>query len=108
MHAKKLELQVINSLSIPNVCIFVTKARRLTCDAFFFFRIIGHSIERLCEIMANEPLEHDDALCDRTAMVRAARTLLNSVTRVLLLADIVVVKQLLLAKDKVHLITKHS
>lgn len=35
-------------------------------------------------------------------MVRAARTLLNSVTRVLLLADIVVVKQLLLAKDKVN------
>lgn len=36
-------------------------------------------------------------------MVRAARSLLNSVTRVLLLADIVVVKQLLLAKDKVQL-----
>lgn len=34
-------------------------------------------------------------------MVRAARALLGSVTRVLLLADIVVVKQLLLAKDKV-------
>jgi hypothetical protein len=34
-------------------------------------------------------------------MVRAARTLLSSVTRVLLLADIVVVKQLLLAKDRV-------
>jgi hypothetical protein len=34
-------------------------------------------------------------------MVRAARGLLSSVTRVLLLADIVVVKQLLLAKDRV-------
>lgn len=34
-------------------------------------------------------------------MVRAARALLGSVTRVLLLADIVVVKQLLLAKDRV-------
>lgn len=51
--------------------------------------------------MANEPLEPDETLCDRTAMVRAARSLLNSVTRVLLLADIVVVKQLLLSKDKV-------
>lgn len=61
----------------------------------------GLSIERLCEILANEPLEPDDTLCDRTAMVRAARSLLNSVTRVLLLADIVVVKQLLLNKDKV-------
>ncbi|CAL4059270.1 unnamed protein product, partial [Meganyctiphanes norvegica] len=37
----------------------------------------------------------------RGAMVRAARCLLSSVTRVLLLADTVVVKQLLLAKDKV-------
>ncbi|CRK86852.1 CLUMA_CG000677, isoform A [Clunio marinus] len=34
-------------------------------------------------------------------MVRAARALLGSVTRVLLLADIVVVKQLLLAKDRI-------
>lgn len=33
--------------------------------------------------------------------MRAARALLGSVTRVLLLADIVVVKQLLLAKDRV-------
>lgn len=33
--------------------------------------------------------------------MRAARSLLSSVTRVLLLADIVVVKQLLLAKDRV-------
>lgn len=62
---------------------------------------LGLSIERLCEMFANEPLEPDETLCDRTAMVRAARSLLNSVTRVLLLADIVVVKQLLLAKDKV-------
>lgn len=36
-------------------------------------------------------------------MIRAARTLLSSVTRVLLLADIVVVKQLLLAKDRVSI-----
>lgn len=40
-------------------------------------------------------------LDDRGPMVRAARALLGSVTRVLLLADIVVVKQLLLAKDRV-------
>ncbi len=41
------------------------------------------------------------AVSDRAAMVRAARSLLAAVTRVLLLADSVVVKQLLLAKDKV-------
>lgn len=43
----------------------------------------------------------EDSLADRSSVVRAARCLLGSVTRVLLLADIVVVKQLLLAKDKV-------
>ncbi|XP_055312138.1 alpha-catulin [Sitodiplosis mosellana] len=70
-------------------------------DACKEARTAGLSIERLCEMVANEPLEPDDTLCDRTSMVRAARSLLNSVTRVLLLADIVVVKQLLLAKDKI-------
>lgn len=44
-------------------------------------------------------------LDDRGPMVRAARSLLGSVTRVLLLADIVVVKQLLLAKDRVSFAT---
>lgn len=44
----------------------------------------------------------EECLTERGAVVRAARALLASVTRVLLLADIVVVKQLLLAKDKVH------
>lgn len=41
------------------------------------------------------------ASADGTAMVEAARSLLTAVTRVLLLADMVVVRQLLLAKDKV-------
>lgn len=45
-------------------------------------------------------------LDDRGPMVRAARALLSSVTRVLLLADIVVVKQLLLAKDRVSSVAK--
>ncbi|XP_037915686.1 alpha-catulin isoform X3 [Hermetia illucens] len=67
-------------------------------------RAAGSSIERLCEITATDPLGYpppDGPLADRSAMVRAARALLSSVTRVLLLADIVVVKQLLVAKDKV-------
>lgn len=84
--------------------IFLCNLEMLTyrCRCFIFsLTKIGLSIERLCELVANEPLEPDDTLCDRSAMVRAARSLLNSVTRVLLLADIVVVKQLLLAKDKV-------
>ncbi|KAK7872270.1 hypothetical protein R5R35_012118 [Gryllus longicercus] len=58
-------------------------------------RAAGAAIEKLCEAAL------EDSLADRGAVVRAARCLLGSVTRVLLLADIVVVKQLLLAKDKV-------
>lgn len=49
----------------------------------------GRAIERVC------------AGADGAGMVSAARALLASVTRVLLLADMVVVRQLLLAKDKV-------
>ncbi|XP_055705579.1 alpha-catulin isoform X1 [Phlebotomus papatasi] len=73
-------------------------------DACKEARAAGSSIERLCEITATDPLGYpppDGPLSDRSAMIRAARALLSSVTRVLLLADIVVVKQLLLAKDRV-------
>ncbi|CAH0724794.1 unnamed protein product, partial [Brenthis ino] len=52
-------------------------------------RAAGRAIERVC------------AGADGAGMVTAARALLASVTRVLLLADMVVVRQLLLAKDKV-------
>ncbi|XP_014476482.1 PREDICTED: alpha-catulin isoform X2 [Dinoponera quadriceps] len=58
-------------------------------------RVAGSAIEKLCECAM------EDSLADRGSVVRAARCLLGSVTKVLLLADIVVVKQLLLAKDKV-------
>ncbi|XP_050418268.1 alpha-catulin isoform X3 [Patella vulgata] len=40
-------------------------------------------------------------LADKSAMIRSARQLLSAITKVLLLADRIVVKQLLLAKDKV-------
>ncbi|XP_031355685.1 alpha-catulin [Photinus pyralis] len=59
-------------------------------------RQAGGAIERICEEAEEE------IMTDRTVLVKAARCLLGSVTRVLLLADIVVVKQLLLAKDKVQ------
>ncbi|XP_076293574.1 alpha-catenin related isoform X2 [Lasioglossum baleicum] len=58
-------------------------------------RVAGSAIEKLCECMM------DDSLADRSAVIRAARCLLGSVTRVLLVADVVVVNQLLSAKDKV-------
>ncbi|KAG6455213.1 hypothetical protein O3G_MSEX009096 [Manduca sexta] len=52
-------------------------------------RAAGRAIERVC------------TGADGAGMVSAARALLAAVTRVLLLADMVVVRQLLLAKDKV-------
>ncbi|KYM76801.1 Alpha-catulin [Atta colombica] len=58
-------------------------------------RVAGSAIEKLCECAL------EDSLADRGSVVRAARCLLGSVTKVLLLADIVVVNQLLHAKDKV-------
>ncbi|XP_055631442.1 alpha-catulin isoform X3 [Toxorhynchites rutilus septentrionalis] len=73
-------------------------------DACKEARAAGSSIERLCDIAATDPVGYSprpNPIDDRGPMIRAARTLLSSVTRVLLLADIVVVKQLLLAKDRV-------
>ncbi|XP_071651494.1 alpha-catulin isoform X2 [Temnothorax longispinosus] len=58
-------------------------------------RVAGSAIEKLCECAL------EDSLADRGSVVRAARCLLGSVTKVLLLADIVVVNHVLHAKDKV-------
>lgn len=69
--------------------------RQFDIDSIFNKYFAGGTIEKLCECAV------EDSLADRGSVVRAARCLLGSVTRVLLLADIVVVKQLLLAKDKV-------
>lgn len=67
------------------------------CYCFFIIKLnfLGGAIERICEEVEEE------VLTDRGTLIRAARCLLGAITRVLLLADIVVVKQLLLAKDKV-------
>uniref|UniRef100_T1IXC7 Alpha-catulin n=1 Tax=Strigamia maritima TaxID=126957 RepID=T1IXC7_STRMM len=63
-------------------------------------RAAGSAIEKLCEIQYDDQLETRKC-ADKNGMVRAARVLLSSVTRVLLLADTVVVMQLLSAKDRV-------
>ncbi|XP_050311653.1 alpha-catulin isoform X2 [Anthonomus grandis grandis] len=59
-------------------------------------RQAGGAIEHICEEQSSEEMTFD-----RSLLIRAAKCLLSAITRVLLLADIVVVKQLLLAKDKV-------
>ncbi|GFR90610.1 alpha-catenin-related protein [Elysia marginata] len=72
------------------------------CLACHDARMAGATIHRLttCKT-AVEGEEGAVVSADKTAMVRAARQLLSAITKVLLLADKVVVKQLLASKDKV-------
>lgn len=70
-------------------------------DACRSARAAGTTIEQLCDVRIEEGTEAGGS--DRGAMARAAKVLLASVTRVLLLADTVVVKQLLSAKDRVSI-----
>lgn len=63
----------------------------------------GCRIEKLTDVKMDEP-GVVRSIAEKTAMVRAARQLLSAITRVLILADRVVIKQLLMAKDKVRII----
>ncbi|CAL1265239.1 unnamed protein product, partial [Larinioides sclopetarius] len=65
-------------------------------------RTAGRIIEQLCDVQPDE-CGQLRSYADKNNMVRAARTLLSSVTRVLLLADTVVVKQLIATKDRVSI-----
>ena len=61
-------------------------------------------IERLTDVqveVATTPTS-PRSVAEKTAMVRAARQLLSAITKVLIMADRVVVKQLLAAKAKVQ------
>ncbi|GFN89566.1 alpha-catulin [Plakobranchus ocellatus] len=72
------------------------------CLACHDARMAGATIHRLTTCKnAVEGEEGSVMGADKTAMVRAARQLLSAITKVLLLADKVVVKQLLASKDKV-------
>ncbi|KAH8252569.1 hypothetical protein KR032_000649, partial [Drosophila birchii] len=69
-------------------------------------RDAGKSIEHLCDISplglggGLELRHHIEPLKDYGAIILAARSLLSSVTRILLLVDIIVVKKLLTAKKR--------
>ncbi|KAH8402262.1 hypothetical protein KR009_010880, partial [Drosophila setifemur] len=72
-------------------------------DAAKEARDAGKSIERLCDISPLGGMElrhHIEPLKDYGAIILAARSLLSSVTRILLLVDIIVVKKLLTAKKR--------
>lgn len=64
--------------------------------------ILGASIANLHSAMMDEQTGQTTIGIDKSQLIRAARQLLSSVTRVLLLADRVLVKHILRAEDKVY------
>ncbi|KAK2171063.1 hypothetical protein NP493_1106g00015 [Ridgeia piscesae] len=70
------------------------------CEACKEARLAGGRIQKLTDMNLAD-MNTTRTMAEKTAMVRAARQLLSAITKVLLLADRVVVKQLLLSKDKV-------
>ncbi|XP_012685030.1 alpha-catulin isoform X2 [Clupea harengus] len=69
-------------------------------------RRAGNAIAQLTEVSSLEQPESDGrgtVFSDRTGMVRAARMLLSSVTKVLVLADRIVIKQIITSRNKVLL-----
>ncbi|KAG1695753.1 Alpha-catulin [Nymphon striatum] len=70
-------------------------------DACKEARSAGGAIQRLTEIQYDKSGQIVGACTDKSSMVIAARALLTSVTKVLILADTIVVKKLIVSKDKV-------
>uniref|UniRef100_A0A9J8B8W2 Alpha-catulin n=1 Tax=Cyprinus carpio carpio TaxID=630221 RepID=A0A9J8B8W2_CYPCA len=72
--------------------------------ACFEARRAGTAIAQLTDVSSLEQCEGDGrstVFSDRTGMVKAARMLLSSVTKVLVLADCIVIKQIISSRNKV-------
>uniref|UniRef100_A0A3B1KLW0 Alpha-catulin n=1 Tax=Astyanax mexicanus TaxID=7994 RepID=A0A3B1KLW0_ASTMX len=72
--------------------------------ACFEARRAGMAIAQLTDVCGAEQSESDGrgtVFSDRTGMVKAARMLLSSVTKVLVLADRIVIKQIISSRNKV-------
>uniref|UniRef100_A0A3P9JAP4 Alpha-catulin n=1 Tax=Oryzias latipes TaxID=8090 RepID=A0A3P9JAP4_ORYLA len=79
-------------------------------QACFEARRAGDAIARLTDVGSATPAPSDDRVTvfsDRTAMVKAARMLLSSVTKVLVLADRIVIKQIITSRNKVLVTLDH-
>ncbi|XP_052236076.1 alpha-catulin-like isoform X2 [Dreissena polymorpha] len=71
------------------------------CETCMEARQAGNSIRQLTALEQACPEGASKPFTEKSQMVRAARKLLSAITKVLLIADKVIVKQLLLSKDKV-------
>ncbi|CAL1584563.1 unnamed protein product [Knipowitschia caucasica] len=80
-------------------------------QACFEARRAGDAIAQLTDGGSAAPPSQTDArvtvFSDRTAMVKAARLLLSSVTKVLVLADRIVIKQIITSRNKVLVTLDH-
>ncbi|XP_055013014.1 alpha-catulin isoform X1 [Boleophthalmus pectinirostris] len=80
-------------------------------QACFEARRAGDAIAQLTDVGSASPSSQIDTrvtvFSDRTAMVKAARLLLSSVTKVLVLADRIVIKQIITSRNKVLVTLDH-
>lgn len=73
-------------------------------NCILLFRLAGDAIAQLTDVGSALPSQSDGRVTvfsDRTGMVKAARLLLSSVTKVLVLADRIVIKQIITSRNKV-------
>ncbi|TKS88503.1 Alpha-catulin Alpha-catenin-related protein [Collichthys lucidus] len=79
-------------------------------QACFEARRAGDAIAQLTDVGSALPTQSDGRITvfsDRTGMVKAARLLLSSVTKVLVLADRIVIKQIITSRNKVLVTLDH-
>ncbi|KAM4539202.1 alpha-catulin [Odontesthes bonariensis] len=79
-------------------------------QACFEARRAGDAIAQLTDVGSATPPQSDGRVTvfsDRTGMVKAARLLLSSVTKVLVLADRIVIKQIITSRNKVLVTLDH-
>uniref|UniRef100_A0A668ARV9 Alpha-catulin n=1 Tax=Myripristis murdjan TaxID=586833 RepID=A0A668ARV9_9TELE len=79
-------------------------------QACFEARRAGDAIAQLTDVGTVVPAQSDGRVTvfsDRTGMVKAARLLLSSVTKVLVLADRIVIKQIITSRNKVLVTLDH-
>ncbi|KAM6903363.1 alpha-catulin isoform 2-T2 [Lycodopsis pacificus] len=79
-------------------------------QACFEARRAGDAIAQLTDVGSALPFQSDGLVTvfsDRTGMVKAARLLLSSVTKVLVLADRIVIKQIIASRNKVLVTLDH-
>ncbi|XP_013408473.1 alpha-catulin isoform X2 [Lingula anatina] len=77
-----------------------TEIKNEMCEACKEACLAGAAIQQLTDIAVDETGQ-PRSLTEKTSMVRAARQLLSAITRVLILADRVVIKQIVDTKEKV-------